>query len=118
MSKNFMYANLSRMTSLPKCAVMCRNNEELEAFYENAKRQLGKFLCWDFDEILNLWCRYREITGFTLFVSDSEPGSMSYCDEDWFRRSGYELIEFSDLCDVADIEESDQPVAVLFGGVC
>lgn len=118
MSKKYMYADLSRMTSLPKCAVMCRNIEELKSFYENVKRQLDKFLYWDFDEILMLWERYREITGFTLFVSDSEPGSMSYCDEDWFRKSGYELIEFSDLCDVADIEESDQPVAVLLGGVC
>lgn len=116
MSENFMYADLSRMLELPKCAVLCRTEDEVRAFFENAKQQLPGNLFWDLEDILGLWSYYKEKTGFTVITS-IEPESMSYCEEDWFRAEGYELIEFSDLINVVEIEESDQSVELLFGGV-
>ena len=116
MSEDFMYADLSRMLELPKCAVLCRTEDDVRALYENAKQQIPGHLYWDFDDMLGLWNYYREKTGFTL-ITGSEPDSMSYCYEEWFMGEGYELIELSDLTNVAEIEESDQSVEFLFGGV-
>lgn len=107
--------DLSRMIDLPRCAVMCRNKEELESFYEVAKHQLSRFMHWDFEEITGLWNVYDEQTGFTLFDTDRRRSFMSYCDEEWFRRKGYEIVEFSDIAYVVEIEESETPLESLFG---
>lgn len=116
--KDIPEIDLSRMTELPKCSVLCRNTEELDVFFANAQKQLGQFLYWDYDDILDLWNLYKDKTGFTLFVGDyTEPDSMSYCDEEWFRKNGYDIIEFSDIAATPDIEESDEPVGFLLGGI-
>lgn len=110
--------DLSRMAELPKCSVLCRNTEELYMFFANAKQQFGQFLHWDYDDILLLWENYEDKTGFTLFAGNyAKPGSMSYCYEEWFHKSGYDVIEFSDLATIPDIEESDESVDSLFGGM-
>lgn len=106
--------DLSIMVRCPKCAVMCRNIEELTLFYEDVQQQLGQFVYWSFNEILDLYDAYKDKTGFTLFADADEPGSMSYCYEEWFIREGYEIVEFSSLTPSAEIEESDIPVESLF----
>ena len=110
--------DLYRMTILPKCAVICRTEEELNMFFENAKMQIFEYAEWlDSDTIHRMWDLYKENTGFTLFVgSSSTPSGMSYCKEEWFRNEHYEIVEFSDLCTQQDIAESDENLSVLFGG--
>lgn len=103
------------MMSLPKCAVMCRNVEELSLFYEAAKQQFAHLMFWDSEVIIGLWNVYGEQTGFTLFVDEAESASMSYCYEEWFRGNGYEIVEFSDIACVVEIEESEAPIESLFG---
>lgn len=116
MCENLIYADLSRMLELPKCAVLCRTEDDVRALCENANPQLVGCFCFDLDDMLIFWSVYKEHTGFTLYVGDELPRSISYCNEQWFRDEGYELVEFSDLCNVADIEESDQSVDILLGG--
>lgn len=116
MNENFVYADLSRMLELPKCAVLIRTEAEASAFFHNSIQQIAKYVYWNFADVLDLWNIYKEKTGFTLFTSYDGPELASYCYEGWFRDNGYEIIEFSDLCNIADIDESDQPIDVLFGG--
>lgn len=112
--KNIPEIDLSRMLELPKCAVICRNIEELEIFYANATQQLGEYLYWDFDDALGLWNNYEDKTGFTLFAGSDSPSSMSYCNEEWFRGNGYEIIELSDIAYIPDIRESEATLDTLF----
>lgn len=114
MTKTIPYVDLSRMLELPKCAVMVRSVDELENFFANAQKQISKYLYWDFDDILGLWKQYQDATGFTLFTSYDTPDSMSYCWETWFYDNGYEVIEFSELCNLPDIEESEMSLDMLF----
>ena len=112
------YVDLSVMLQPHKCAVVCRDVEELNIFYLNAQKQLSGYLQWDHEDIRDVWDYYKDRTGFTLFADDGvEPSSMSYCSDDWFVGDGYEIIELSDLCNILEIEESDQPVSALFGGI-
>lgn len=113
MTKTIPYADLSRMAESPKCAVMVRSVDELENFFANAQKQLSKYLYWDYADILGLWKQYQDATGFTLFTG-SGPESMSYCWETWFHDSGYEVIEFSELCNVPDLAESEMSLDILF----
>lgn len=109
--------DLSRMTETPRCAVLCRTPYELDEFFFNARRQLSRFMTWNRDDIGRLWNVYEERTGFTLFTGRECPDhSMSYCNEEWFRNSGYEVIELSDFYTIPDIVESDEDIACLFGG--
>lgn len=117
MSEDFMYADLSRMLELPKCAVLIRTDEEARAFFHNSIQQIAEYTRWSLEDVLNFWNIYKEKTGFTLFIRYDEPESISYCNEAWFRNEGYETVEFSDLCNTVDIDESDQPIDTLFGGV-
>ena len=114
--KHIQNIDLSRMMERPKCAVLCRSVEELELFYSAAESELSEYLHWDCGFIHTLWNEYKENTGFTLFESNNDgPYSMTYCYEAWFRDRGYELIEFSDLCNIPDIDESEVSLDVLFG---
>lgn len=118
MNDSVPYVDLSMMPLPPKCAVICRDIEELDIFFANLQEQIPECLYWDYDEIKNLWHYYGDKTGFTLFDCDDEvPGSMTYCDYDWFVSEGYAVIELSSLLNTADIEESDLPFIALFGGV-
>lgn len=116
MSENFVYADLSRMMKAPRCAVLCRDVEEFQLFYDNAKEQLAEYMQWDSDFAHSIWEEYDWNTAFTLFESnDDGPYSMTYCYEAWFRDHGYELVEFADLCNVVDIEESEKSFDFLLG---
>ena len=42
MSEDFMYADLSRMLELPKCAVLMRTEEEARAFFHNSIQQIAE----------------------------------------------------------------------------
>lgn len=113
---SFCEIDLSRMTQEPKCAVICRTIDDLYVFFENAQQQLGQFVRWSRDKAVLLWGSYKEKTGFTLFTRTG-PDLMTYCNEEWFRENGYEIIEVSDLISILDIDESDVSVYFLFGGV-
>ena len=46
-------------------------------------------------------------------MTDNEPDDMSWCDRDWFEESGYDIIEFADLVNPVEIEESEMSLDVL-----
>lgn len=105
--KTYPYVDLSRMLALPKCAVMCRTEDEAEAFWQNSRTQFEKYFQWGLEGTLGSWGNYKEKTGFTLMAGSSRIDRMSYCREEWFAENGYELVEFSELADAKDIEESE-----------
>lgn len=114
MAKDYQRVDLSRMVERPKCAVMCRTAGDAETFFYNFTEQFEKeYLYWSLNDILNVWNQYQDKTGFTLIVGDGCPESISYCDEEWFLDSGYELIEFEDLANPTEIEESEMSMSVL-----
>ena len=114
-----MYVDLSRMKELPRCAIMCRTEDDVRLLFYNGMKQLSKHMSWRrLEDILIAWDVYGEKTGFTLFYAESTAvRSMSYCREDWFKENGYEIVEFSSLTDTTDIDESDVPPNFLFGGI-
>lgn len=114
MERNFQYADLSRMESTPMCAVICRTAEEAEEFFYNVRSQFPDHLYWSLDNLMGLWKYHGPQTGFTFFCEDdTEPGALSYCDEPWFKETGYVLIEFSELCNTPDFEDSNLPLEFL-----
>lgn len=118
MGTQFQYANLSRMDVLPKCAIICRTAEEAEEFFYNVNKQFPDRICWSLEDLMDLWRNYESETGFTFFCTlDTEPGSISYCDTSWFKRNGYVLIEYSELVDSPELEDSGLPIDFLIGGV-
>ena len=113
MADNYQRVDLYRMVQRPRCAVMCRTAGDTVTFFYNVIEQFPNFVVWDLNNILNVWNNYQEKTGFTLMLSDDEPTSISYCGEEWFRNSGYEIIEFEVLANPVELEESEMPVDVL-----
>lgn len=113
MVADYQYVDLSRMVQQPKCAVMCRTEGDAVTFLYNLIEQFPEYVFWDKNDILNIWSNYQDKTGFTLMLSDEEPTSVSYCREEWFRNTGYELIEFEVLANPVEIEESEMPLNVL-----
>ena len=112
---SFDYADLSRMTGMPRCAVIVRTREEAEAFYYNLKQQFSDRTYRDLEDVVDLWEENGHVVGFTLIdACRTTPSSASWCDEPWFRREGYEIIEFSSLVNSVDIEEGDKPIDFLF----
>lgn len=116
MDRECQEANLDRMLVLPMCAVMCRTEDELKSFYHNCRAQLGALFQWDFGQIHSLWTHYGYgETGFTMFVNNNRENHMSWCSEQWFRNNRYEIVEFSELANVNEIEESEQSIEFLIG---
>lgn len=105
--KTYPYVDLSRMLATPKCAVMCRTEEEAEIFWYNAQTQFSEYFQWGLEGTLGSWGNYKDRTGFTLMAGSNRVDRMSYCREEWFAENGYELVELSDLFDAKDIEESE-----------
>ena len=47
----------------------------------------------------------------------NEPGrDMRYCDLGWYVERGYVIVQYEDLIE-RDINDSDQPISLLFGGI-
>lgn len=114
----FPAVDLSRMLEKPKCAIHVASLEEAKIVIANAKNQFpDRVKRWDI-EAKNFWNAHRENTGYTLFYEGyDEPSTMSYTYISWFKDNGYEIVEFGELLGATvDIEESDQPVDILFGG--
>lgn len=117
MDCNFQYVDLSFVNENRKTAILCRTIEDAETLFHNAKEQFPQHLCWSLEDTLDVWRYNGEKTGFTFFCDyDDESGDLSYCDEQWFRAGGYELIEFSDLVQIPELEEGDMPIEFLMGG--
>lgn len=113
----FPTVDLSRMLENPPCVIHVASLKEAKTVIFNAKNQFPERVKnWDIER--THWGTYEENTGYTMFFEgDDEPTLMSFASIPWFEESGYEVIEFSELLGpTIDIEESDQPVAVLFGG--
>lgn len=106
--------DLSRMFELPKCAVRCRTREDAKALVANFDTQYPGMA--DYFDPENPDWDYGDETAYTLFYSDEdEPTSLSRTDFGWFEEEGYEVIEFSELLNTTEIEESDMPIESLFG---
>lgn len=117
MEHDFRYVDLSLVSENRKIAILCRNIDDAETLFHNIKEQFPQRLYWSLEETLTVWRYNGEKTGFTFFREyDDEPETLSYCDEQWFREEGYELVEFSDLVQIPDLEEGDLPIEFLIGG--
>lgn len=109
--------DLSRLLERPAAAVMYRTPYDAQCFLVNAKEQFDLLAAtWDEDEILGVWDVYHEKTGFTFYLPSNEtPQRVSYCNEEWFRDEGYQLIEFADFLHIPELEEGDLPISFLMG---
>lgn len=106
------YVDLSRLFETPKSAIFFQNTEEAALFYHNCTSQYGYYIRhWSLNDVVRRWMN-NEGCGFT-FMTGNEPDDMSWCDRDWFEESGYDIIEFADLFNSVEIEESEMPLAVL-----
>ena len=118
MKRNTQYVDVFRMLEAPKCAIICRTIEDACLLYDSISCQLPEYsTLWSPDDLEYVWNVNESKTGFSLYSWDNEPEPLSYCDEEWFRGEGYVIIEFSDLCDIPDLEEGDLPIGFLLGGV-
>ena len=104
--------DLSRLFETPKSAIFFQSAEEAELFYHNCASQYGHYIRhWSLNDVVRKW-ENHEGCGFT-FMTDNEPDDMSWCDRDWFEESGYDIIEFADLVNPVEIEESEMSLDVL-----
>lgn len=109
--------DISRMFECPACAVHVSTEEEAIAIICAAQEICPeRVIAWSAES--NNWDIYREQTAFTFFDGsyDEEPDNMTYADVPWFRENGYEIVEFSDLRRIPDIDESDMSINFLVGG--
>lgn len=120
MENNYYYADMSRMKELPRCAVVCRSEEDIKDFFYNCKQQMPEFFSWDLQHTLNLLGTVGDgAVGFTMFTrGSSRPEKMMWCNLDWYKEGGcYKLIEMSELTSQTDIEESEISIDVLLCGL-
>lgn len=112
MSNHCEFVDLSRLIEAPKCAVFFQTVEEVECFYHNCEKQLGDYcLFWVLEDLVDRW-ENDNSAGFT-FMTGSEPEDMTWSTRDWFEEEGYEIIEFYDLINPVEIEESEMSLDVL-----
>ena len=112
MSNHCEFVDLSRLIEAPKCAVFFQTVEEVECFYHNCEKQLGDYcLFWALEDLVDRW-ENDNSAGFT-FMTGSEPEDMTWSTRDWFEEEGYEIIEFYDLINPVEIEESEMSLDVL-----
>ena len=115
MGKDYQYVDISRVKEAPKCAIICNTEQEVELFYHSCEEQIPELIdFWTLEDVLSIW-NSRERVCFSFLVGD-EIEDMSWCYEAWFIESGYEIVEFSELANPSEIEESDSPINVLLGG--
>lgn len=104
--------DLSRLFAAPKSAVFFQNVGEIEIFRHNCAVEFSRYIRhWSLKDMTDKW-ENNEGVGFTFMTGD-EPESMSWCDRQWFEESGYEIIEFADLVNLVEIEESEMSIDVL-----
>lgn len=64
------------------------------------------------------WYEYEEDTAYAAYDNYYErPMSLGYSDDCWWKDEGYRIIQFEELCPISEIDESDQPISLLVGGV-
>lgn len=112
---NYPAIDLSRMFEHPKCAVRCRTLEEARTLIYNFHQQYPrKADYFDLDD--PGWDNHGSETAYTLFYSDDDkPTTLSRTECGWFEDEGYEVVEFTELANPVEIEESDMPLEALFG---
>lgn len=109
--------DISRMFECPACAVHVSTEEEAIAIICAAQEICPERVsAWSAES--NNWDRYREQTAFTFFYEsyNEKPDNMTYADVPWLKENGYEIVEFSDLRRIPDIDESDMSINFLVGG--
>ena len=109
--------DLSRLFSAPKSAVFFQNVGEIEIFRHNCAVGFSRYVrYWSLKDMTDKWENNDGGVGFTFMTGD-EPESMSWCDRQWFECNGYEIIEFADLANPVEIEESEVSIDVLLNVV-
>lgn len=111
----YPHIDLTRMFEHPRCAVHCMTEDEAKTLIHNVKTQYPTMAgSWSVDE--NRWDSYKENTGYTLFYSgDKEATGLSYFYLDWFHENKYEVVEFSELSNPVELEESEMPIESILG---
>lgn len=112
MNNNYMFVDLSRLIEAPRCAVFFQTVEEVECFYHNCEKQLSDYcLFWVLEDLVDRW-ENDNSAGFT-FMTGTTPEDMTWSSRPWFEEEGFEIIEFSNLANPIEIEESEMPLDVL-----
>ena len=94
------------------CATSAEAMELVTAFTEQFPDRISGVSVED-----TYWDEYEEDTAYAAYDSDYErPMSLGYSDECWWRDEGYHIIQFEELRQVAEIDESDVPISFLVGG--
>ena len=115
MSNHYGFVDLSRLIKAPKCAVFFQTVEEIECFFYNCEQQLEEYcLFWMLEDLVDRWENDNR-AGFSFMTGDT-PEDMTWSTKDWFEEEGFEIIEFSDLANPVEIEESEMSLDTLLGG--
>lgn len=112
----YPHIDLYRMFEHPKCAIHCTTEDEAKTLIHNIKTQFSLMAGTSWSVDTNNWDLYGKNTGYTLFYSgDREATGLSYFYLDWFRENNYEIVEFSELYNPVELEESEMPIESILG---
>ena len=113
----YPHLDISRMLELPRCAVRCSSEDEARALIYNIRKQFPDMAThWTIDE--NHWNEYKMDTCYTLFYSGmTRPQGLCFYYIEWYLKNNYEIVEFADLCNQVEIEESEMSIDVLLCGL-
>ena len=60
------------------------------------------------------WGEYEEATAYAAYDNDYEgPMSLCYSDDCYWEDEGYHIIQFEELCQITEIDESDMAIDFL-----
>ena len=113
---SLMDLDLSPLLGDGKYAVHCKTLQEARCFVDQIKTQYPqKAKFWAYGET-----HWDETDGvyYSPYLNDCSPNaSLTWCDRYYYKRHGFEILEFSDLLQhQVDINESDHCLEFLIGG--
>lgn len=114
----YPYIDLSKMFDIPGCAVRTPTEFDAATIIANFQRQYPEYRKYHFHD--TYWSNHREETAYSIwdtFEDDTPPklSTLGYCDVPWFKGNGFTIIEFSELAQEQELEESDAPLDLLLG---
>ena len=104
--------DLSALLQYPiaiRCATSAEAMELVTAFTEQFPSRISGVSVED-----TYWYEYEESTAYAAYDNSYERAmSLGYSDEWWWSDEGYRIIQFEELCQVAEIDESDRSISFL-----
>lgn len=115
----YPYVDLSKMFDIPGCAVRVPTRYAAETILANFMTQHPNEEGYHMSD--TNWDSYESNTAYTLWSvfcgRDGRPNmritSLGYTSVDWFKDSGYTVIEFEELMELPDLDDGDLPLEFL-----